>query len=54
MCISAEISVVLTFGSPKRLNSSSVVSRIRSAVRRGGFFEAMRPFWHRARQWSPP
>jgi len=32
---SAEISVVETFGSPKRLNSSSVVSRIRSAVRRG-------------------
>jgi len=32
---SAEISVVETFGSPKRLNSSSVVSRIRSAVFRG-------------------
>ncbi len=35
MFISAEISVVLTFGSPKRLNSSSVTSRMRSAVRRG-------------------
>ena len=34
---SAEISVVETFGSPKRLKSSSVVSRIRSAVRRGFF-----------------
>ena len=30
---SAEISVVETLGSPKRLNSSSVTSRIRSAVR---------------------
>jgi hypothetical protein len=35
MFSSAEISVVLTFGSPKRLNSSSVTSRMRSAVRRG-------------------
>src|SRR5665647_72879 len=35
---SAEISVVETFGSPKRLNSSSVTSRMRSAVRRGAFF----------------
>ena len=34
---SAEISVVETFGSPKRLNSSSVTSRMRSAVRRGFF-----------------
>src|SRR5580765_2269824 len=33
---SAEISVVDTFGSPKRLNNSSVTSRMRSAVRRGG------------------
>src|SRR6201985_528101 len=35
MCSSAEISVVDTFGSPKRLNRSNVTSRIRSAVRRG-------------------
>src|SRR5215470_1160587 len=35
MCSSAEISVVDTFGSPKRLNRSSVTSRMRSAVRRG-------------------
>src|SRR5207245_1295182 len=32
---SAEISVVDTLGSPKRLNSASVTSRMRSAVRRG-------------------
>ena len=38
---SAEISVVETFGSPKRLKSSSVVSRIRSAVRRGFFWVAI-------------
>ena len=37
MLSSAEISVVETFGSPKRLNSSSVTSRMRSAVRRGFF-----------------
>src|SRR5688500_1752659 len=37
MLISAEMSVVLTLGSPKRLNSSRVTSRIRSAVRRGFF-----------------
>src|ERR1700761_3686314 len=42
MCSSAEISVVDTFGSPKRLNRSSVTSRMRSAVRRG-FFASMRP-----------
>ena len=41
---SAEISVVETFGSPKRLKSSSVVSRMRSAVRRG-FFSAGRGAW---------
>src|SRR5471032_1312222 len=35
MCSSAEISVVDTFGSPKRLNRSSVTSRMRSAVRLG-------------------
>src|SRR5450755_4866525 len=35
---SAEMSVVDTLGSPKRLKRSSVVSRIRSAVRRGLFF----------------
>jgi ABC-type glutathione transport system ATPase component len=35
MFSSAEISVVLTLGSPKRLNRSSVTSRMRSAVRRG-------------------
>jgi ABC-type multidrug transport system fused ATPase/permease subunit len=39
---SAEISVVLTLGSPKRLNRSSVTSRMRSAVRRGFF----RVAWH--------
>jgi hypothetical protein len=32
---SAEISVVDTLGSPKRLNKASVTSRMRSAVRRG-------------------
>src|SRR5688572_846737 len=32
---SAEIAVVETFGSPWRLNRSSVTSRMRSAVRRG-------------------
>jgi hypothetical protein len=37
MFSSAEISVVDTLGSPKRLNSASVVSKIRSAVRRGAF-----------------
>src|SRR4051812_41072661 len=37
MLSSAEISVVETLGSPKRLNSSSVTSRMRSAVRRGFF-----------------
>src|SRR3990167_4485207 len=35
---SAEIRVVETFGSPNRLNSSSVTSSMRSAVRRGAFF----------------
>src|SRR5436190_4440795 len=37
MFSSAEIKVVETFGSPKRLNRSSVTSRMRSAVRRGFF-----------------
>ena len=42
MPISAEISVVETLGSPRRLKRSSVVSRMRSAVRRGFFVcEAM-------------
>src|SRR6185295_941324 len=41
MFSSAEIAVVLTFGSPKRLNISSVTSRMRSAVRRGFFFSAI-------------
>src|SRR5512139_29148 len=36
MFISSEISVVLTFGSPKSLNSRSERSRMRSRVRRGG------------------
>src|SRR3990167_5486863 len=35
---SAEIRVVETFGSPNRVNSSSVTSSMRSAVRRGAFF----------------
>src|SRR6185369_7165867 len=35
MFSSAEISVVLTLGSPNRLNRSSVTSRMRCAVRRG-------------------
>src|SRR5574343_910113 len=35
---SDEIIVVETWGSPKRLNSSSVTLAIRSAVRRGAFF----------------
>jgi ATPase subunit of ABC transporter with duplicated ATPase domains len=39
---SAEISVVLTLGSPKRLKSSSVTSRMRSAVRRGFLVAAWR------------
>src|SRR5690348_13893881 len=38
MFSSAEINVVETFGSPKRLNRSSETSRMRSAVRRGAFF----------------
>src|SRR3954470_15401967 len=38
MFSSAEISVVETLGSPKRLNRSSVTSRMRSAVLRGAFF----------------
>src|SRR5687768_5422338 len=50
MCSSAEIAVVLTLGSPKRLNISSVTSRMRSAVRRGFFFSAIsaRPAARRA------
>jgi hypothetical protein len=36
MFISSEISVVLTFGSPKSLNSRYDSSRMRSRVRRGG------------------
>src|SRR6218665_4082715 len=41
---SAAISVVDTLGAPKRLNSASVVSRMRSAVLRGAFF-AIGPPW---------
>ena len=37
MFSSAEMTVVETLGSPKRLNSSSVAARMRSAVRRGAF-----------------
>ena len=38
--MSEAIKVVATFGSPYRLNKSSAVARMRSAVRRGGFFTA--------------
>ena len=37
MLSSAEMTVVETLGSPKRLNNSSVTSAMRWAVRRGGF-----------------
>jgi hypothetical protein len=46
---SAAIMVVDTLGTPKRLNSSKLASRMRSAVRRGAFFtEAIQVFRARA------
>src|SRR6201997_921395 len=53
MCSSAEISVVDTLGSPKRLNRSSVTSRIRSAVRRG-FFASIGSFFFQLAKSSTP
>src|SRR5438105_1677354 len=59
----AEISVVDTLGSPKRLNRSSVTSRMRSAVRRGFFagvamcvvrVSAQSSINHRGVQWREP